>query len=73
MTDLNLLIDPTLNITLSNAWGINSAGQILAQATTGQGYLLTPITTPEPSTFGLLGVGLYLIVAMADRLRRRSA
>lgn len=47
MTNLNDLIPPELNITVSIAWAINNAGQITAtESGTGDTVLLTPIAPP---------------------------
>lgn len=40
--DLNDLIDPSLGITFEDGTGINDASQIVANATDGNAYLLTP-------------------------------
>lgn len=50
MVDLNSEIDPTLQIRLTNAAGINDSAQIVANAEDGDSYLLSPV--PEPSTLG---------------------
>ena len=56
--DLNDLVDPSLDWTITDALAINDQGQIAAAAyQPGQDFhavLLTPIQTPEPSSFGLL-------------------
>lgn len=62
MLDLNSLIDPNLDITLSQAVGINDLGQIVADGTNGAAYLLTPVSSPEPSTLAMLGTGFLLMV-----------
>lgn len=59
MLDLNDLIDPALQITLSQARAINNRGQIVANAG-DRAYLLTPTATPvpEPRTLTLFGLAL---------------
>jgi probable HAF family extracellular repeat protein len=50
MTDLNTMIDPTSGWVLSNAYGINDAGQIVGTGTINgatHGYLLNPVI-PTP-------------------------
>ncbi|MBV9037887.1 MAG: DUF3466 family protein [Acidobacteriaceae bacterium] len=68
MMDLNDLIDPSLGIRLTEAYGINDSGQIAAESLEGQtrAFLLTPM--PEPGTWALLGSGGLVIIGM---LRRR--
>src|SRR3954470_2469314 len=56
--DLNALIDPALQVTLTQGTAINDKGQILANGSSPLGigaYLLTPTATavPEPSTLAL--------------------
>ena len=68
MVDLNSLIDPSLQITLSEATGINDLGQIVVNMDYGSidsrhAYLLTPV--PEPGTWMLFGAGLLLVGALA--------
>jgi probable HAF family extracellular repeat protein len=62
MTDLNSLV--MLNsVTLTDAVAINNIGQIVADGSNGDSYLITPI--PEPSTYaailGLSVLGLTII------------
>ena len=70
MTDLNSLIDPTLQLTLMEATGINDLGQIVANSYDrgGRAYLLTPV--PEPGTWLLFGAGLLLVAALARSYTR---
>lgn len=60
MEDLNNLI-PGSGWLLQNATGINDNGQICGNGRNPSGrydaFLLTPTTTPEPSTLVLLAVG----------------
>ena len=65
MVNLNSVIDPALGLSFDEVAGINDAGQILADATNGQDYLLTPVSSsvPEPSSFRLfLGVCAFLLL-----------
>jgi probable HAF family extracellular repeat protein len=58
MEDLNDLVPADSGIHLSEAWGINDAGQIIAnnidRAGNETAYLLTPIPAPEPTGGSLL-------------------
>jgi probable HAF family extracellular repeat protein len=74
MMDLNDLIDPTLDITLTSAPGVNNRGQIVANGgprpepfPSGHAYLLTPVAVPEPSTCALLGFPLLALLAWSRR------
>ncbi|HVW09159.1 MAG TPA: PEP-CTERM sorting domain-containing protein [Bryobacteraceae bacterium] len=69
MIDLNSVIDPSLNITLQQAYAINNADQILAIGNHGW-ELLTPVAAaPEPSAW-LLFSGGFLGFAMFRRRNR---
>nr|WP_229224912.1 PEPxxWA-CTERM sorting domain-containing protein [Duganella violaceicalia] len=78
--DLNSLVDPSLNVTLTAAGGINDKGQIVATACTGvwngcSVVLLNPLAAPpvpEPETYAMLLGGLG-VVGVAVRRRRRYA
>jgi probable HAF family extracellular repeat protein len=70
MRDLNALIPPGSGVTISIAWGINDAGQIVCNGSLqghGVGILLTPIPQPIPADLnqdGLvngLDLGMLLI------------
>jgi probable HAF family extracellular repeat protein len=71
MADLNSLIDPTAGYTVTVAYDINDAGQIVGYGSVGSGeehaFLLTP--TPEPSTLALLSIGALTLLAYAWRKR----
>ena len=54
MTDLNSLIDPNLQLTLTAATATNDLGQIVANGDDNRAYLLTPV--PEPGAWALFGV-----------------
>lgn len=75
MYDLNTLVPTNSGFVLNWAYGINDVGQIVGCGTTstGQthGFLLTPI--PEPTTAGLMGLGLACLALRRDptRCRRR--
>lgn len=76
MTNLNTLIDPSSGWTLSEARGINDAGQIVGWGVSPYGgefhaFLLTPV--PEPETYALMLAGLGLIGAVARRRKQSEA
>jgi probable HAF family extracellular repeat protein len=68
MLDLNSLLEIGSGWTIDGAYGINEAGQILAQAThDGQRYAveLNPIlSTPEPAAVALVLLGLVAVVSV---------
>ena len=69
MTDLNSLINPSLNWNLLTAGGINDDGQIVGVGDVGGEYhafLLTPTVVPEPST-GLIALGLVSTLMLRRR------
>jgi probable HAF family extracellular repeat protein len=61
MLDLNNLIDPALGLNLDGATAINDQGQIVANGTNLQAYLLTPLATPVPESRTLALCGLALL------------
>lgn len=65
ITDLNSLVTLKDGIFLSDATGINDSGQIIANASDGQAYLLSPV--PEPETYAMLLAGLGLMGFMGRR------
>jgi probable HAF family extracellular repeat protein len=63
LLDLNTLVDLPTNLILTEARDINNAGQIVGMARnalTGEsyGFLLTPVSAPEPSSLALVAVAL---------------
>lgn len=74
--DLNTLIPPNTGWTLTNAFAINDAGQIVGEGIVRASYgvwthafLLTPVETPEPSTLAVLLVGAAALAARRRRCR----
>jgi probable HAF family extracellular repeat protein len=76
MEDLNNLIPVSSDWTLLVASAINDNGQIVGQGINPSGqtdaFLLTPISTPEPSTLSLLIVGAVGLLAFAWRTNARQ-
>jgi probable HAF family extracellular repeat protein len=71
MMDLNSYVSlENKNLFFSDAFAINNVGQIVAQATDGHAYLLSPI--PEPQTYAMLLVGLGLVGFIARRRKQAS-
>jgi len=82
MVNLNDLIDPTLGVTLGDAFDINDNGQILAnggrladepppcscEPFVAHAFLLTPV--PEPDTWALLGLPLLALLVGRAVLHR---
>lgn len=72
MTDLNSLVTLEDGIALTDAVGINDAGQIVANAN-GRAYLLTPVTAvPEPESYAMMLVGLGVVCASVRRRKQRA-
>jgi len=65
MTDLNSLVKLENGTFLYDANGINDRGQIIANASDGHSYLLTPV--PEPETYAMFLAGLGLMGFIARR------
>jgi len=63
--DLNTLIDPASGWTLLEARDINNSGWIVGHGFNPQGEYHAFLLVPEPTTFGLLGLGTLC-------LRKRS-
>jgi probable HAF family extracellular repeat protein len=64
MMDLTSFVNlANSNLTFSEARGINDLGQIVAQASDGHTYLLSPI--PEPESYALMLAGLGLVGCIA--------
>ena len=74
MVDLNSLVDPLGGWTLTAAYDINDAGQILGTACQGDhcaSVLLSPV--PEPAAATLMAGGLALLAGIGLRRRRGAA
>jgi len=72
LTDLNLLISPASGWTLTEARGINNAGEIVGLGTIGgetHGFLLSII--PEPSTVSFMACALICIAILRGSITRR--
>jgi probable HAF family extracellular repeat protein len=71
--DLNGLLAGSSGVTLLDAYGINDAGQIIANSAT-DAYLLTPYVAAAPETttwvIGLLGLGSLLILGRRRQVTR---
>jgi probable HAF family extracellular repeat protein len=65
MTDLNSLVTLSNGTFLVEAKGINDRGQILANASDGHAYLLSPV--PEPETYAMLLAGLSVMTCIVRR------
>jgi probable HAF family extracellular repeat protein len=68
MADLNSFVNLENGVYLASATGINDVGQIIANASDGRSYLLSPV--PEPEIYGMLLAGLGLTGFMARRKKR---
>jgi probable HAF family extracellular repeat protein len=71
MVDLNTLVTLDGGALLYNAFAINDAGQILATATNGTTYFLTPV--PEPDVLAMTLSGLFCTGAMLRRRQRGAS
>jgi hypothetical protein len=75
VTDLNSLLDSTINGTIYSATGINDKGQIVADSA-GYVYLLTPDlgpqTSPVPAASPVTPAGTAIALALCGMLWRRK-
>ena len=71
MTDLNSLVSLTGGTVLYQALGINDSGQIIADGSNGQAYLLTPV--PEPGSYAMMLAGLGLVGYVVRRKKQKAA
>ncbi|BCT67923.1 PEP-CTERM sorting domain-containing protein [Nitrosospira sp. NRS527] len=71
MMDLNSFVNlANNNLTFSEARAINDLGQIVARASDGHTYLLSPI--PEPESYALMLAGLGLVGCIVRRKKQIS-
>jgi len=78
MYDLNSFLDPGSNISLTNAFDINDAGQIIAYGTAPgprgtvqqHAFLLTPV--PIPGALGLMLVGIGTVATFLASLKKKT-
>jgi probable HAF family extracellular repeat protein len=71
MIDLNSLVHLPDGVFLKDARGINDMGQIIANASDGHAYFLSPI--PEPETYAMLLAGLSVMSCIARRRKIHGA
>ena len=72
MTDLNSLVTLGGGDYLTEARGINDAGQIIANATNGHAYLITA-AVPEPESYAMMLAGLGLMAAVVRRKQQQRS
>lgn len=72
MFDLNAQLSAPIATTLTNAVAINDNGQIVAEGSNGDAYLLSPLTAPEPSTALMVLAGIGLVKLASACARKRS-
>lgn len=73
MVDVNTLVALAGGAYFIEASGINDLGQLVANASDGRAYLLTPPPIPEPGTSALMLLGLGLIVGAVRRHQPAAA
>lgn len=66
MVDLNTLLTLEDGAVFTEAYAINDLGQLVANASNGHAYLLTP-PIPEPGTGALMSLGMGLLAGGARR------